>query len=149
MRPLQCLTHTIYHEMIGDIQVVLGAKMKVALRRCKDPRMVKDLSNSNPLASRWDEQTVYQILALVRRLVHGFLLNRRQASVDLNHQPPSTFLRRRPFVARTQKRKSADGHPVQYDSSVSHIIVTCKFKQQEKLLHTYTRSRNNNARNTE
>lgn len=109
--------------MLGDVHVVFGAKVKIALRRREDPRMVKDLSNGDPLASRWDEQAVYQVLAFVRRLAHGFLLDRRQASVDLDHQPATAFLRRCPFVARTQKWKPTDGHPVQYDSSVGHTIV--------------------------
>lgn len=110
-----------YRDVIRDVQVVFRVKMRIALRRCEDPRVVKDLSNGDPLASRWNEQAVYQIPAFDRRLVHGFLLDRRQAPVDLDHQPPSTFLRRRPFVAGTQEWKSTDSHSIQNDSSACHI----------------------------
>lgn len=112
-----------YLDVIGDVQVVFGTKMKIALRRREDPRVVKDLLNGDSLASRWNEQAVYQVPAFDRRLVHSFFLNRRQAPVDLDHQPPSTFLRRRPFVTGTQEWKSTDGHSIQNDSSVCHIIT--------------------------
>lgn len=101
-----------YRGMIGNVQVIFRAKMEIAFRRREDPRVVKDLSNGDPLASRWDEQAVYQVSAFNRRLVHSFFLNRCQAPVDLDHQPPSTFFRRRPFVARTQKWKSTDSHSI-------------------------------------
>lgn len=113
-----------YRSVIGDVQVVqvFRTKMKIVLRRRENPRVVKDLSNGDPLASRWDEQAVYQIPALDRCLVHSFFLNRCQAPVDLDHQPPSTFFRRRPFVAGTQEWKSTDGHSIQNDSSACHIV---------------------------
>lgn len=107
--------------MIGDVQIVVRAKVKIARRR-EDPRMVKDLTNGDSLANRWDEQTIYQVSALDRCLAHGLFLDRRQASVDLNHQLPSTFLRRCP-LARTQKWKLTDDHTVQNDSSVYQYIV--------------------------
>lgn len=110
-----------YREMIGNAQIVF--KIKIALRWREDPRMIKDLSNSDSFASWWNEQAVYQVPALDRCLTHGFFLNWRQAPVDLDHQSPSTLLRRCPFVAGTQKRKSTNCHSVQNDSSVYHIVT--------------------------
>lgn len=55
-----------YRGVIGDVQVVFRAKMEIAFRRREDPRVVKDLSNGDPLPSRWNEQAVYQVPAFNR-----------------------------------------------------------------------------------
>lgn len=55
-RGISCI---YYRDVIGNIQVVFRAKMKVVLRCHEDPRVIKDLSNSDSLASRWNEQAVY------------------------------------------------------------------------------------------
>lgn len=111
-----------YRDTIGRVEILLEASVEIALRLREDPRVVEDLPNGDPLVSYRREQAVYQSFAFGRCLTHGFLLRRRQAFVDLDHQPSSAFLRRRPLVAGTHERQTAGDHPVQHDAAVFHRI---------------------------
>lgn len=87
-----------------------------------DPRMIGEFLNVDPLVGGGHQQTIHEVLVFAGHRRDAFLLQRRQAAINLGHQPSATLLRGRFLVAGTQKRQATGAHYVQNDSSERNFV---------------------------